>query len=111
VIFYPRILPRKITQVVVDEIGYGGWEPRTDRPPRSGFISIAAILLLGKPKTMSIFGMSRNATSARKTVNESGIVEKYDETGLLNCHCDPGVEIEILESLLSIKKGNIAWHG
>jgi hypothetical protein len=110
-LFFPRLLPKRITHHISCELNFNGWISSINHPPRSGFICIAAILKYGKPMKIGIFGMSRTAVSARRTLNKQGDVINYNEKDLSRCHCDPAIEIRLLEKLIDCDAGKILWYG
>jgi hypothetical protein len=69
---------------------------------------VATIQKFGRPKKISVIGMSNNGASARNTIDEKGIVRSYDERLLLEKHCDPNVEIHALRAFVQMHE-NIKW--
>ena len=108
-VFYPRILPRVITKKTQQAFKIPD-AARKFRPPRSGFICLAAIHRYGKAREISLYGMSDSIEKSQGRVTPTGEVKTYDPQQYKGLHCDPAFELTLLKQLTEHAE-NITWRG
>lgn len=108
-VFYNKRLPMKAFIFFDKLLGTDFSKRNINKPPRSGLVFLAMLLNYANPKKVSIFGISTSAEQAVKFISFSDQkVREYDDILLAKNHCDPMLEIEIVNEL--IKKGYVTAY-
>jgi hypothetical protein len=76
--------------------------------PRSGVMFVLFLLLYSRKAKITLYGFSTDSVSALSTISPLSEVMLYDTAKLLNAHCEPHAEIELLKYIWSA--GLINWY-
>jgi|25_taG_2_1085351.scaffolds.fasta_scaffold09956_1 hypothetical protein len=106
--YYPAILPIKMVDILSSNFNCGSIK-KMGGVPRSGLVCLALIYFFGCAKKITVFAMSDDPLSARQTIGKNGALIQYDEAKLLECHCSPENEIELMKCLINAASGKIQW--
>lgn len=69
-------------------------------PPRSGMVFLGLLLKYGSPGKVTLYGFSNSQEIAGQVMNYAGPgITSYDREQYLRCHCDPSIEIDLLQQL------------
>ena len=77
-------------------------EPLPLRPPRSGVAFLLLLLLYGRPREVVLHGFSQHTDQAYEAMYRARDKRQEDVERLAQAHCDPSVEIVILQKLRDI---------
>jgi hypothetical protein len=104
VTYYNRNIPWYIYGWFDSLLGTNYKSQKELKPPRTGLVFLGVLLRFGRPRVISVFGMttdSRNASDFVSYVDQK--IKKYDNAYMKERHCDASIEIDIMQGLISKK--------
>jgi hypothetical protein len=99
--FYHSGMPKRSFYFVKRILGGGVELPKElTRPPKSGFVFVSMLLKFSAPKKVTLFGFSFSESSAWRVVDyRNANVSSYDRELFLTNHCDPKLEVNLINAL------------
>jgi len=78
---------------------------RYNRPPRSGIVFLSMLMKYGAPARITLYGFSMSVENAGQVIDYSGSgVSTYDLDRYLINHCDPAIEVNLLQQMKRLGK-------
>ncbi|WP_155983900.1 MULTISPECIES: glycosyltransferase family 29 protein [unclassified Thioalkalivibrio] len=98
-ILFPEEFPRWTFKRVMDKCGSGKLPVIPEKPPKSGIVCLGALVAFGMPRSITVFGFSRDEVSAWSAIHysDSDGQRVYNRDYILSKHCDPVYEVALLE--------------
>lgn len=98
--YFGSSTPNKALKFIDDYIDDIKFFKKKIPPPRSGIFLLSIILRFGNPASISLFGMSKTISNAFEFVSFANFhTNQYDQTTFSINHCDPKIEIDLLNYL------------
>lgn len=97
--YYPAILPTFVLKWLCASANIHK-VVNASLPPRSGVVFLGLLLKYGRPGRITLYGFSNSQEIAGQVMNYAGAgITSYDREQYLRCHCDPSIEIDLLQQL------------
>lgn len=101
--FYEKKFPKRAFDVLSEQVPALETENKTSKPPRSGIVALAMLISCTNAKSLTLAGFSMEVEGATTSVRFSdNAVVAYDMAKYTQNHCDPEMEIDVLQALAQL---------